>query len=101
MSYQGHDHLALTMQLSLQGKGPALLQSFSRGQLNGTATSSSSTFSFGGTTLRQTKDAQMVVLDDDGLSLVRSTETMLTNRSSGNIMPTWSQPDMSAALQSI
>ena len=53
--------------------------SFSRGQLNGTTISSSSTFSFGSTTLRQTKDAQMVVLDDDGLSLVRSTEQMHSN----------------------
>lgn len=58
--------------LALQGKGPMLTRSFSRSQMNGTSTSSSSGFSFGTTTLRQPKDAMMVVLDDDGLSLVRS-----------------------------
>ena len=47
-----------------------LMHSFSRSQMNGTSTSSSSGFSFGTTTLQQPKDAMMVVLDDDGLSLV-------------------------------
>lgn len=48
-----------------------LMHSFSRSQLTATSTSSSSGFSFGTTTIRQPKDAMMVVLDDDGLSLVR------------------------------
>lgn len=48
-----------------------LMHSFSRSQMNATSTSSSSGFSFGTITLRQPKDAMMVVLDDDGLSVVR------------------------------
>ncbi len=38
--------------------------------MNGTSNSSSSGFSFGDTTLRQSKEGNMVVLDDDGLSVV-------------------------------
>ena len=49
-----------------------MMQSFSKSQFYGTATSSSSTFNFGAVSLRQAKDAMMVVLDDDGLSLVSS-----------------------------
>lgn len=38
--------------------------------MNGTSNSSSSGFSFGDTTLRRSKEGNMVVLDDDGLSVV-------------------------------
>jgi hypothetical protein len=55
---------------TMQGKGPTLMSSFSRSQMNGTSNSSSSGFSFGDTTLRQSKEGNMVVLDDDGLSVV-------------------------------
>lgn len=57
-------------QQSMKGKGPILMRSFSRGQMTGSSTSSSSAFSFGTTTLRQPRDALMVVLDDGGLSVV-------------------------------
>ena len=54
----------------MQGKGPILMKSFSRSQMNGTSNSSSSGFSFGDTSLRRSKEGNMVVLDDDGLSVV-------------------------------
>ena len=54
----------------MQGKGPILLQSFSRSQFNGSGASGSSTFSFGDS-LRPPKDTNMVILDDDGLILVQ------------------------------
>ena len=38
--------------------------------MNGTSNSSSSGFSFGDTTLRRSKEGNMVVLGDDGLSVV-------------------------------
>ncbi|KAL0028676.1 hypothetical protein WJX79_009990 [Trebouxia sp. C0005] len=60
----------VTPQHSPKGKGPILMKSFSRSQMNGTSNSSSSGFSFGDTSLRRSKEGNMVVLDDDGLSVV-------------------------------
>ena len=60
----------ISKQLFMQGKGPILLQSFSRSQFSGSGVSSSSTFSFGDS-LRPPKETNMVILDDDGLLLVR------------------------------
>ena len=55
---------------AMQVKSPMPSLSISRGQLNGTGTSSGSSFSFG-ESMRPPKDANMVVLDDDGLSVVQ------------------------------
>jgi hypothetical protein len=56
---------------TMQGKGPILMSSISRSQMNGTSNSSSSGFSFGDATLRRhSKEGNMVVLGDDGLSVV-------------------------------